>query len=323
LSEFDDFDLTLTSDEIKKVKREIIKASKVNLPVLIVGETGTGKEIIAHAIHNLSSRSNKPMIVVNISAIPPELFESELFGYEPGSFTSASRDGRIGKFELANGSSIFLDEIGDLTLNVQSKLLRVLQEGHLEKIGSKRLIKSDFRLISATNKDIEQLIAQGNFRMDLFYRINTITIYIPPLRERRLDIPILVQYFIDEYNAKFQPRIKVESANKELIEKLMEYDWPGNVRELQNEIYRACSFTNKEYIDIEDLSERLKAKLIGVSNKRKAISLYPRERILRETEKEVIINALKKFKGNKSKAAKYLGMSRTLLYKKIKDYDLS
>ena len=192
------------SPAMKRMKEKIRKTARVDLPVFISGETGTGKELVAHTVHNLSHRAKNPMVTVNISAIPPELFESELFGYEPGSFTDANKKGKLGKFELANSSSIFLDEIGDLTFNVQSKLLRVLQEGYPEKIGSKKLVKSNFRVISATNKDIDSLLDDNRFRLDLFYRINALSILVPPLRERKEDLPVLTQHFIQEFNHKYR-----------------------------------------------------------------------------------------------------------------------
>jgi len=303
------------SPKIEKMKEEIIKAAQVDLPVFILGDTGTGKELVAHTIHNLSQRWRNPMITVNISAIPSELFESELFGYEPGSFTDAHKKGKVGKFELANGNTIFLDEIGDLPCEIQSKLLRVLQGGYVEKIGSKKLVRSDFRVVSATNKDIDSLLENNRFRLDLFYRINTLTIYVPSLRERKEDIPVLTKYFINEFNRKYH--LQVKGVTDEVMEKFKVYHWPGNVRELENEIGRGCSFSNSEILALEDFSSRIRAakrkKKITVQNR------LTRKRVLDATEKELILEALKKTGGNKAQAAKLLGFSRTMLYKKIKD----
>jgi len=303
------------SPPMERLKEEIKKAAQVDLPVFIFGETGTGKELVAHTIHNLSHRAKNPMITVNISAIPPELFESELFGYEPGSFTNADKKGKIGKFELANTSSLFLDEIGDLPFDVQSKLLRVLQEGNLEKIGSKTLVKSDFRIISATNKDIDTLLDNNRFRLDLFYRINALTISVPPLREKKDDLPLLTQHFIEEFNRKYH--VKFKGVTDEVMEKFRSHDWPGNVRELQNEIGRACSFSNTELLGLEDFSSRLKnaRRIRGSRVKGK----YSRKVVLETTERDLILEALKKTRGNKAKAATLLGLSRTMLYKKMKN----
>lgn len=307
------------SVEMKKLKEEIKKVAKVDLPVLIVGETGTGKELVAHAVHNLSNRGHTPMVTINIAAIPSELFESELFGYEPGSFTNADKKGKPGKFELANGSSIFLDEIGDLPFNIQSKLLRVLQLGYVEKIGSRKPIKSDFRVISATNKDINELLDNRCFRPDLFYRINALTLYVPSLRERKEDIPLLVQHFIEKYNKKYQLRIK--GVTDEVIQTLTAYDWPGNVRELENEVGRACCLATSEILSLEDFSFRIR----GDRPKKKLIiqNKFTRKKVLNTIEKELIVEALRNTEGNKAQAARLLGLSRTMLYKKIKDLRIS
>lgn len=302
------------SPVVEQLKKEIKKASQVDLPVFIFGETGTGKDLVAHAIHNLSHRSRNPLIIMNIAAIPPELFESELFGYEPGSFTDADRKGKLGKFQLAHRSSIFIDEIGDLPYDVQSKLLRVLQEGYVEKIGSKKLIKSDFRTISATNKDMDDLINTKHFRLDLFYRINALTISVPPLRARKEDLCLLAQYFIEEFNQKYHAEIK--GVTEEVTEKFISYDWPGNVRELKNEIGRACSFATGDILGWEDFSAQLRDGLIG--RRIKVRSGFSRKKVLDITERELIIEALKKTGGNKTHAARLLGLSRTMLYKKLK-----
>jgi len=302
------------SPAMERLKQEIRKAAQVDLPVFIFGETGTGKELVANTIHNLSYRAKNPMVIINIAAIPPELFESELFGYEPGSFTDANKKGKVGKFELANGSSIFLDEIGDLDLNVQSKLLRVLQEGYPEKIGSKKLVKSNFRLITATNKDIDSLLNSNRFRLDLFYRINALSISVPPLRERKEDILTLTRHFIKEFNHKYDA--KIEGVSEEVLEKIRAYPWPGNVRELQNEIGRACSFSDNNILGMSDFSSRLwhVRKIKGNQIK----SGFSRKRVLDSADRELILDALQETGGNKVQAAKILGLSRTMLYKKIK-----
>jgi PAS domain S-box-containing protein len=305
---------------IEQMKEEIRKAAQVDLPVLIVGETGTGKELVAHTVHNLSNRGKNPMITVNISAIPPELFESELFGYEPGSFTDASRKGKPGKFELAHGNSIFLDEIGDLPPEVQSKLLRVLQGGYVEKIGAKKLVKSDFRVVSATNKDIDALLDDNRFRLDLFYRINAVTIHVPPLRERIEDIPVLAEHFIVDFNRKYHQNIR--ALSDEVMERFNSYHWPGNVRELENEIGRACSFSSNPVLGLDDFSRRIKTlrKKGGGARLQNRMS---RKEVLELAEKDLVMEALARANGNKARAAKILGLSRTMLYKKIKRLNIA
>lgn len=305
---------------IEQMKEEIRKAAQVDLPVLIVGETGTGKELVAHTVHNLSNRGKNPMITVNISAIPPELFESELFGYEPGSFTDASRKGKPGKFELAHGNSIFLDEIGDLPPEVQSKLLRVLQGGYVEKIGAKKLVKSDFRVVSATNKDIDALLDDNRFRLDLFYRINAVTIHVPPLRERIEDIPVLAEHFIGDFNRKYHQNIR--ALSDEVMERFNSYHWPGNVREFENEIGRACSFSSSPVLGLDDFSRRIKTlpKKGGGARLQNRMS---RKEVLELAEKDLVVEALARANGNKARAAKILGLSRTMLYKKIKRLNIA
>jgi PAS domain S-box-containing protein len=305
---------------IEQMKEEIRKAAQVDLPVLIVGETGTGKELVAHTVHNLSNRGKNPMITVNISAIPPELFESELFGYEPGSFTDASRKGKPGKFELAHGNSIFLDEIGDLPPEVQSKLLRVLQGGYVEKIGAKKLVKSDFRVVSATNKDIDALLDDNRFRLDLFYRINAVTIHVPPLRERIEDIPVLAEHFIVDFNRKYHQNIR--ALSDEVMERFNSYHWPGNVREFENEIGRACSFSSSPVLGLDDFSRRIKTlpKKGGGARLQNRMS---RKEVLELAEKDLVVEALARANGNKARAAKILGLSRTMLYKKIKRLNIA
>ncbi|MEW5911419.1 MAG: sigma 54-interacting transcriptional regulator [Thermodesulfobacteriota bacterium] len=301
-----------------QMKREIIKAAQVDISVLIIGETGTGKELVAHAIHNLSQRSRNPLITINCAAIPTELFESELFGFTPGAFTSAASKGKAGKFELAHGSSIFLDEIGELPFEVQSKLLRVLQEGYVEKIGSQKPLRSDFRIISATNKDIETLPDNNRFRRDLFYRINALTIKVPPLRDRPQDIPLLAEHFIEQFNQKYNRNI--QGVSDEVIQAFTAYAWPGNVRELQNEIGRACSFASHDRLVLEDFHGHLKNLLARRARVRPTLD---RKETLHSVEKGLIVEALQKTGGNKAQAAQLLGISRPLLYKKIKLFSIT
>lgn len=306
------------SPAFAQMKQEIIKAAQVDLPVLIIGETGTGKELVAHAIHNLSQRSRNPLITINCAAIPTELFESELFGFTPGSFTNSASKGKAGKFELAHGSSIFLDEIGELPFEVQSKLLRVLQEGYVEKIGSRKPLRSDFRIISATNQDIDTFSDNNRFRRDLLYRINALTIKVPPLCERSKDIPLLTQHFIGQFNQKYNRDIL--GVSDEVITAFETYNWPGNVRELQNEIGRACSFANHDRLTLEDFHGHLQNVL---SRGNRVTSTLSRKETLHNVEKSLILEALQKTGGNKAQAARLLGISRPMLYKKIKLFSIT
>jgi transcriptional regulator with PAS, ATPase and Fis domain len=307
------------TQEINKVKEDAKKASKTNLPVLIVGESGTGKEMIAQAIHYSSSRSNGPFVRINCSAIPKELFESELFGYEKGSFTGADNKGKIGKFEIANNGTIFLDEIGDMPLSLQPKLLRVLEYKEFERVGGNKVIKSDFRIIAATNKPLEDMVKKGEFRADLFFRLNVINIKIPPLRERKEDVPILIQHFIDKTlfeNKIYGREIKI---TEDALKCLINYSWPGNARELQNIVDRLIAITENDIIDVEDLPAYIQ---IGKGKKHNVSSLSLKS-YLEEAEKDFIRNTLKKHNNNKNLTAKKLGIHRTLLYKKMKKLGLN
>ncbi|BBO77816.1 hypothetical protein DSCW_52330 [Desulfosarcina widdelii] len=240
------------SKAIKSVIHKIKKVSNSDATVLIYGETGVGKELVAHAIHHSSRRASNPFIAVNISALSANLLPSELFGYEKGAFTGADKT-RIGRFEMAHNGTIFLDEIGDLPLDSQVKILRVLQEGEFERVGGTRTIKSDFQLIAATNRNLDNMVAKGSFRSDLFYRINTFPIEIPPLRQRQMDIPILAHYFLKKYNIKHQKKITTIPQHE--LKKLMQYSWPGNIRELEHVIERSLILSDKEEISIPDLEK--------------------------------------------------------------------
>ncbi|KAA3657080.1 MAG: AAA family ATPase [Calditrichaeota bacterium] len=224
------------SESLKKILRSVEQVASTDATVLILGETGTGKELLARAVHNISSRGKRPLVKVNCSALPANLIESELFGHEKGAFTGAIAR-KVGRFELANGGTIFLDEIGDVPLELQVKLLRVLQEGEFERLGSSETHKVDVRIIAATNRDLHMEIAQGRFREDLFYRLNVFPIVIPPLRERKEDISLLINYFVKKFSRKIGKPIK--NIPQSLVDKLCAYDWPGNVRELENIVERA------------------------------------------------------------------------------------
>lgn len=305
------------SDKIEEVKGLAKKVGNTNSNVLLIGESGTGKELFAHSIHNSSKRYLGPFVKINCAAIPSELLEAELFGYEEGAFTGAKKGGKKGKFELASGGTIFLDEIGDMPMNMQVKLLRVIQEKEIERIGGNILKEIDVRIIAATNKDLESSVKEGKFREDLYYRLNVMKIVLPPLRERKEDIPILA----NSLRGKVANRlgIYVEGISKETIECLMSYEWPGNIRELENVIERAINLLDSDLvIKPKHLPERLtKNKFKKYVNESKYL-----KDIVEEVEKEVIRECLIKNEWNKNKTAKLLGISRAGLYKKIEEYRL-
>ena len=306
-------DLVGNGELMQHLKTEIYKAANSQSTVVITGETGSGKELVAHAIHNMSKRKNNPFLSVNCSAIPNELFESEFFGYEEGAFTGAKRGGKPGKFELANTGTLFLDEINTLSIAMQPKLLRVLQEREVERVGGKKSFPFDVRVICATNQPIEELIKEKKFREDLFFRINVIPIKIPPLRERLEDVPEIVQAIVEKLNLLLGKRIK--NVKKEVIDIMKQYDWPGNVRELQNILERMMNNVdaNTEELGMEHLPDHLLIK-------RRKLSLKgenPIRQAQDEVEKELILYALKEAGGNKTQAAKLLKIARQVLYKKM------
>ena len=306
-----------SSDAINRLKKEALKATANPFPVLITGESGTGKELFAQAIHHGSPRKLYPFIRLNCAAIPGELLESELFGYEKGAFTGAQRSGKPGKFELAHRGSIFLDEIGELPLKMQPKLLRVLEEKEFERIGGTSIIRSDFRLIAATNRNLEEMMAKGLFRRDLFYRLNVIPFQIPPLRERREDIVPLARHLLQKMT---QDAAFAETQMDKAVEIMFSnYDWKGNVRELTNVLERALSSVEGDIIRPEDLPFYLHQcrKSKGNSN----VSTLKQAQV--KAEKEVIQLALEKTGYNKAKAARLLEIHRTLLYKKACKHGIS
>lgn len=313
------------SNAIKRAKEISKKVALSKSNVLILGESGTGKELFAHAIHNASPRGEYPLIKVNCGAIPSELLESELFGYEEGAFTGAKKGGKLGKFELANKSTIFLDEIGDLPLNMQVKILRVLQEREIERIGSVKSQKIDVRIIAATNRDLKEMVKKKLFREDLYYRLNVINIGVPPLRERIEDIPLLARHLMKKLSSEMERHVTEISPNA--LEALKNYHWPGNIRELANLIERALNMVEKEAVITLDHFPyyiRKQAKPdIGVSLDTLEMQLDGTlKEIFDEIEKKAIQKTLLKYDGNKLKTARKLGISRTNLYEKIKKYDL-
>jgi DNA-binding NtrC family response regulator len=289
--------------------------------VLICGETGTGKELIARALHFSSERRERPFVAINCAAIPKELIESELFGYERGAFTGAvSR--RIGKFEEASGGTIFLDEIGEIEPPLQAKLLRVLQEREVERLGSNRKIKVDFRLLSSTNRDLDEEIRATKFREDLLYRINVVRIEIPPLRERKDDVPLLVAVFVKEFCDR--ERKNLLGVSGQVMRVLQEYHWPGNIRQLSNIMERAVVLAKGREITLKDISEELlqasdEAKAVPVGTTVKKAKAVPVGTTLRELNIHAIKEALKNSKGNKSQAARTLGISRKAFYNRLKE----
>ncbi len=288
----------------------IKKVSKTDANVLITGENGTGKELVAREIHRQSKRSEEVFVTIDLSTLNENLFESELFGHIKGAFTDA-KEARTGKMQMASGGSLFLDEIGNLSVSLQSKLLTVVQNREITPVGSNRTISIDVRLISATNKDLDQLIREGLFREDLLYRIKTIQMHIPPLRERKEDITLLAEYFLKLFSDKYEkPLLRF---NTEAIESVKQYRWPGNVRELKHTIEKAVILTENNLLKPEDLQLREQAAEIHDTDKVKTLEEY---------EREIIRQALRKHKGNISYTASELNIGRQTLYRKIKKYDL-
>lgn len=297
------------SEAMKKVFADIQKVKDTNANVLILGENGTGKELVARAIHRHSNRSEQIFVNVDLGSITESLFESELFGHTKGAFTDASKE-RMGRFEISNGGSIFLDEIGNLSLAMQSKLLAVLENREVTKVGTNKAIPIDIRLITATNMPLKEMIRNGTFREDLLYRINTVELRIPPLRDRSEDIPLLVDFFIKKFGAKYQKEnLKL---NSEALKKLKAYQWPGNIRELKHLIERAVIMCESSILNTNDFPLRIETQ------KRNASSSLNIE----EIEKQAIQTAIQKNKGILSNAAKELGMGRTTLYRKMNKYGL-
>ena len=291
----------------------ITRIADNNATVLLSGESGTGKEVLARAIHQQSNRAHKPFVAVNCAAIPAELLESELFGHEKGSFTGAIAT-KVGKFELATSGTLFLDEVGSMRLDLQAKILRALQEREIERVGGTRTIKIDVRVIAATNRDLKQAIEQDTFREDLYYRLNVVPILLPPLRQRRDDIPLLVEHFIAKYNREFNRKVKGFSAGATAA--LCQYDWPGNVRELENVIERAVALAQSETIALRELP--LDISILGgevIAEIQKAgLSLRDARN---HFERQYILNILERVQWNQTEAARVLGLHRNTLAWKL------
>jgi len=299
------------SEEIRNIQKRIEKIADLSSNILITGETGTGKELIAKAIHYNSRRRTMPFIAINCAAVPEAIFESEIFGIEKGVATGVGK--RIGKMEMACKGTLFFDEIGDMPLNIQAKVLRVIEDRQIERLGARKPIPVDIRIIAATNKNLKEEVREERFREDLFYRLNVIQVHIPPLRERKEDIPILADHFLKECGRTHARDFKRPSRT--VLDFFVDYPWPGNVRELRNEVERATALSCSDTITLRDLSEDLKDFL----NRQ---LLEPPAPSFQKGEKEVIVEILRKSNGNKTKAARILGISREGLRKKMKRLNL-
>ena len=303
--------------KFREIVKECLKVAKTDIPVLLTGETGTGKEVMAKALHTNSLRCDKPFVSINCAAIPFELLESELFGYMDGAFTGAKRGGKKGKFQLANGGTIFLDEIGDMPSSMQAKLLRVLQEKEIEPLGSEKSIPLDVRVVAATRQDLEAKMKDGSFREDLYYRLSVFNIHIPPLRERSGDSLELAEFFLDELNHKYKTYKTFSKAVKAYF---LKYQWPGNVREVNNVVQSAYAISTENIIDINDIPARM------LQQEKPAINLDKNKKSLGQMvddyEIEVILELLKKHKGNCLEAAKEAGIHKSNFYRKLQKYGI-
>ncbi len=323
------------SPMLQDVCKLVGQVGQVDVPVVITGASGTGKELVAESIWKVSTRWEKPFVVLNCAAIPETLLEAELFGYEKGAFTGAATP-RIGKFEEAEGGIIFLDEIGDMPLSLQAKVLRVLQSGTFHRLGSNKEITVDIRIITATNKDLEQLVESGRFREDLYFRLNVVKIHLPALKDRREDIPLLMECFTNRHSKGMGKDIK--GATREFINRLLDYDWPGNVRELENKIRKAITFAKTPYLTSYDIDIDKSAFAYNDNNPTNLPSVLRHtakemiqygeqgniyNKLVKETETILLKEALEACGGNRSKAARVLGINRLTLRRKLEEYDIT
>lgn len=299
---------------MQDLKDSVRKVAKTNSNVLIMGESGTGKELFAHSIHAGSMRRKAPFVCVNCGSIPEQLIESELFGYEEGAFTGARKGGKIGLFPAAHGGTIFLDEIGELPLPMQVRLLRVLQDREIQRVGSNVREKVNVRVVAATNRNLYQMVKKGEFRSDLYYRLNVVTLHLPLLRERKEDLPLLIQMILSKISKK--ESLGAIEISREAMDHLLRYDWPGNVRELENVLERAINFTDAgEKIKAKNLPERITGRMVSRT-------VMPLKELMENTEKDAIKDALLRCRNCKAKAANELGISRTTLYEKMMKYEI-
>ena len=299
---------------MQDLKDSVRKVAKTNSNVLIMGESGTGKELFAHSIHAGSMRRKAPFVCVNCGSIPEQLIESELFGYEEGAFTGARKGGKIGLFPAAHGGTIFLDEIGELPLPMQVRLLRVLQDREIQRVGSNVREKVNVRVVAATNRNLYQMVKKGEFRSDLYYRLNVVTLHLPLLRERKEDLPLLIQMILSKISKK--ESLGAIEISREAMDHLLRYDCPGNVRELENVLERAINFTDAgEKIKAKNLPERITGSMVSRT-------VMPLKELMENTEKDAIKDALLRCRNCKAKAANELGISRTTLYEKMMKYEI-
>ena len=308
---------------MKQIYKIATRLASVTTSVMILGESGVGKDVYAKFIHSISNRKNRNFIHVNLGAIPKSLFESELFGYEAGAFTGASKTGKTGLIELADGGTLFLDEIGELGLDIQAKLLQVVQERSVRRIGSARTVPLDIRIIAATNRNLEQMVKDGQFRLDLYYRLNVVTVEIPPLRERTVEIPLLVNAFLNRFNQKYSTR---KTMGASAMDVLMQHDWPGNIRELQHAIEYSMTILpfDLQYITPEYLPDHILDATAAAPAP--AQNELPKENLVRaatqKTARTLIQQTLAEHQNNISESAKALGISRQNLQRYIKSLDL-
>ena len=305
---------------LKQVMAQVRRVAETNATVLVHGESGTGKELIARAVHNNSLRNNGPFVAINCGAIPLTLMESELFGHERGAFTDA-KEAKAGTFERADGGTLFLDEVGELPLDAQVKLLRVLEERKITRIGGKKAIPVDVRIVAATNRNLDDEVKNGHFRLDLLYRLNVFTLILPPLRERKEDIPLLTNFFIRKYNRTLS--LDVQSVSPEAIALLSSYDWPGNVRDLENAIQSSMILCTGGVIRPEHLPDRIKGYELAEAQTVTGSGGNSIREVNAQMEKELIIEALKKHNFNRTLTAEALNISRKTLFNKMKRYGLS
>ncbi len=319
------------SSGLQTVFRTMTKVAPLNVTVLIEGESGTGKELVARAMHRRSPRAKGPFVAVNCGAIPQPLFEAEFFGYERGAFTDA-REARAGRFEQAQHGTLFLDEIGDLSLDAQVKLLRAVQDREVTRLGSSKVIKVDARVIAATNMNLEAAVLQGKFREDLYWRLNVIRLGLPSLRERRVDIPLIIDHLLDRFNRELN--LAIREISKDALQLLKLYDWPGNVRELENALYSAMVMCDGDVITASDLPPRIrgeaegkgvdseKTKVIGVPDISKGTLAEVISEATEKLERRMIISRLAEMRGNRTETAESLGINRRTLFNKIREYGL-
>jgi transcriptional regulator with PAS, ATPase and Fis domain len=304
------------SQAIKQVKDHLVRYARTESPVLILGETGTGKELFASALHRESSRADRPFVCINCAAIPQELFESELFGYLAGAFSGARKEGKVGQIELADTGTLFLDEIGEMPMQIQSKLLRVLEDKKVFRLGATRPNTVDFRLVTATNRDLKTAIRENTFREDLYYRLSPMIVSIPPLRERKQDIPLLLDHFLEKLDRRDV------TVSPKAVAAMLDYSWPGNIRELRNAVIRAVSLCKDRVIEPGDMPPEIFASgpycVVGVAGK----PLKPLVRLNRDNEANAILSALEKNNWNMAQTAKDLGISRATLYQKTGKYGI-